>query len=224
MDVSNADSISKFFKCLASSVYYIHAERIKHMDIKPANLLIQETRHEWLDETEYKIYIADFGIAKSYSTLSDAETDSHTSFTPAYAAPEVVRQDTRGFSADIFSLGCVFLEMLAVLVRRQHKIMAIRERNPKGDLSYQANAEAIRQEELLKNEYYYRTYDSSIKNLHGYDVIRIMLNEDPDQRPTAAQLRTILGSVNSCCSEGPEPFKAAKSSRTAEMDMGVLQE
>jgi tRNA A-37 threonylcarbamoyl transferase component Bud32 len=217
-------AISKFFKCLTGAISYIHEQRVKHMDIKPANLLIQETRHESPHMTEYKIYLADFGIAKSYSTLSDAETDSRTSFTRAYAAPEVVRQEMRGLSADIFSLGCVYLEMLAVLVRRRHKIMAIRERNPNRDASYQANAEAIRQEELSTNEFHYRNYDRLNKYVHGYDAIRVMLEGDPSQRPTAKQLRTHLGSVNPCCSKGPEPFKAVKSSRTAESGMGVLLE
>ena len=59
---------------------------------------------------QYKVYIADFGISRSYRTIPESETESPTSFTKTYAAPEVINQSRRGLSADVFSLGCVFAE------------------------------------------------------------------------------------------------------------------
>lgn len=98
-----------FFGCLSDAIAYIHSKNAKYMDIKPKNILVRRTKDN------YRTYIADFGIARAYKSAADAETDSPTSFTRTYAAPEVVHQDTRGFSADVFSLGCVFMEMIALL-------------------------------------------------------------------------------------------------------------
>lgn len=61
------------------------------------------------------IYIADFGVSRSYPREDLIETDGQVCFTRKYAAPEVVSLDKRGLPADIFSLGCVFLEMYIAL-------------------------------------------------------------------------------------------------------------
>jgi serine/threonine protein kinase len=63
----------------------------------------------------FKIIIADFGISSSYTSVTEVCTESPTSFTKTHAAPEVIDQAPRDFSVDMFSLGCVFVEMLAPL-------------------------------------------------------------------------------------------------------------
>jgi serine/threonine protein kinase len=83
-----------FIGCLTHTLAFIHGRFVKHMDIKPTNLLVHIKSC-----TNYKVYIADFGISRSYAKAADAETDSLTPFTKAYAAPEVVHQGMRGFSA-----------------------------------------------------------------------------------------------------------------------------
>jgi serine/threonine protein kinase len=91
---------------------FIHGHNIKYMDIKPKNILVQ-LHHV---HGGYQIYIADFGHAKAYRSAEESSTDSPTSSTRTYAAPEAVIQDTRGFPADIFSLGCVFMEIFACII------------------------------------------------------------------------------------------------------------
>jgi serine/threonine protein kinase len=101
--------LKRFFQCLANALDYLHNKAIKHMDIKPQNLLIRDMRASNIEyDFPYKIYVADFGISRSYPSIVDSQTDSRTSFTRKYAAPEVVMQDSRGLSADVFSLGCVY--------------------------------------------------------------------------------------------------------------------
>lgn len=95
------------FPCLANAVEFLHANTVKHMDIKPQNILIKSIQRH------VKVFLADFGIARSYTTAAEAETDSLTPFTRRYAAPEVVAQERRGLGADIFSLGCVLTEVLS---------------------------------------------------------------------------------------------------------------
>lgn len=88
-------AIPQFFKCLANTVSFIHGKFVKHMDIKPTNILIEQrvTKFETLlrpENIQYKVYLADFGISRSYNTAAEVETDSFTSFTRVYAAPEVL--------------------------------------------------------------------------------------------------------------------------------------
>lgn len=111
----------RILACLASAVAFLHADAIKHMDIKPHNILVRQLSvpsYSPFDPTSrsYNAYLADFGIAKSYASAADAETDSLTACTRMYAAPEVVKQERRGLSADIFSLGCVFAEIFSYVV------------------------------------------------------------------------------------------------------------
>lgn len=89
-----------FFECLTHTISFVHEHLIKHMDIKLTNILVQEKRWDH-GSKQYKIYLADFGTARSYGSAIEAETDSQTPFTKAYAAPEVVRQEKRSFSAGV---------------------------------------------------------------------------------------------------------------------------
>ena len=110
------ENIQHFFPCLARTMRFMHRARTKHMDIKPKNILVRNMEKSKAEHnSEFKIYIADFGIARTYQTVAESETDGHTAFTPMYSAPEVHSRQTRGFSADIFSLGLVYLEMMAIL-------------------------------------------------------------------------------------------------------------
>ena len=87
-----------FFECLTNTLSFIHGHLIKHMDIKPTNLLVQEKA--WGGGSkQFKIYLADFGSARSYKSSIDVETESPTAYTRAYAAPEVICHEKRGFGA-----------------------------------------------------------------------------------------------------------------------------
>lgn len=205
--------IFRFFRCLQSSINFVHDNLVKHMDIKPTNVLVQTKRH--VHGVNYKVYLADFGNARSYRTIAEVETDSRTMFSRAYAAPEVVLQDTRGFAADIFSLGCVYLEMAAVLATKKDTLLDIRRQNPKGDMSYQANLEALKQSEFIRDlegmllEYCppKETHRAHLI-VHINDIILAMLSYEPSLRPTAQHLKSEFGYNEECCSIGPEPFEA----------------
>jgi serine/threonine protein kinase len=123
------DSIIQWFSCLVSSVEYLHGKSIKHQDIKPSNILIKRQ----------KIVLADFGIAK---TFVDSEPTASTSgdMTKKYCSPETAQDGLRGRKADIFSLGCVFLEMFSLLIYKgQPAFGEFQESHFLGDGTYQEN-------------------------------------------------------------------------------------
>jgi serine/threonine protein kinase len=201
-----------FFLCLASALVHIHEKAIKHMDIKPQNLLVRDMGRNGSagPGREFKIYVADFGIAKAYRSSAEAETDTPTSFTARYGAPEVVAQEKRGLSADVFSLGCVYTEMLAVVasidgVDMREELQAIREANAGKEKSYQANiAEVVVWMNSLAYEH------SAHMILHAQTIQ--MLSSSPEGRPSAADLVEAFGFLRetySCnCEDGPDPLEA----------------
>ncbi|KAI9774565.1 MAG: hypothetical protein M1840_002814 [Geoglossum simile] len=95
-----------FFGCLCSAVLYLHNSKCRHKDLKPGNILVYMN----------KVLITDFGTARDWSEQSRSTTVGRTgAYTPGYAAPEVVDQERRSSSADIWSLGCVYLDIATVL-------------------------------------------------------------------------------------------------------------
>lgn len=63
----------KFFRELASGVYYCHANGIAHRDLKPENLLVHNGR-----DGDCTLKIADFGLSAAFGPNSDSQTDNET--------------------------------------------------------------------------------------------------------------------------------------------------
>jgi serine/threonine protein kinase len=217
----------RFFSCLSSALEHIHSIFMKHMDIKPKNILVQKSGGS-LDVSDirmtYQVLIADFGIARSYTELNDTNTEGPTMFTRKYAAPEVASQEQRGLPADIFSLGCVFLEMSAALARSMpgynkfisslpdhnpklttEALQAHLEESPIPDSSYHKHIVTIRKE--LSDEGTWILYRGPIHSARMAKLIRSMLSEDPTTRPTADDLITRFP-LHDCCQAGPAPLQA----------------
>ena len=97
--------IREWFGCLATAIQYLHANRIRHRDIKPANILVHGAN----------VLLVDFELALDWRELGQSTTNTNRGRTPRYAAPEVMQELESNSTSDIFSLGCVFLEMVTVL-------------------------------------------------------------------------------------------------------------
>jgi serine/threonine protein kinase len=94
-----------FFGCLAAALCYLHDNRVRHKDIKPQNVLVKG----------HQIFLTDFGISLDWSELGQDTTTGVTIKTPRYCAPEVAESMPRNTFSDLWSLGCVFLEIWTVL-------------------------------------------------------------------------------------------------------------
>jgi serine/threonine protein kinase len=97
--------LNKVYGCLANAIRYLHDHNVRHKDIKPRNILLD--RNDGL-------YITDFGLSRDTTDASSNVTNGIERGTYKYCAPEVARYEPRGRAADIYSLGCVSLEINTV--------------------------------------------------------------------------------------------------------------
>ena len=94
-----------YIKQLLDALVYLHGKGIVHRDIKSANLLV---------DREGTIKLTDFGASKRLPTgeMLDGYLCKSLKGSPYWMAPEVVRREGHHFAADIWSVGCVIIEML----------------------------------------------------------------------------------------------------------------
>lgn len=206
--------------CLASAISSIHEHTTKHMDIKPQNILV---RRVFPDGSLFcwRLYIADFGLSRSFAAQGHSQTDGPTARTPRYCAPEVFRCEQRGRAADIFSLGCVYLEIMTVYNTFDLQDFADARKGLGDDESFHGNLTRVLDwiaNMLLAPAVYTPRFRFNFSSLAEFktlvDVVQRMVHEDADQRPTASSIVKLFSefSGNSllrpgpCCSSGPEPY------------------
>jgi mitogen-activated protein kinase kinase kinase len=98
--------VSSLTRQTLAGLAYLHREGILHRDLKADNILLD------LDGT---CKISDFGISKKTDNIYGNDATNSMQGSVFWMAPEVVRSQGQGYSAkvDIWSLGCVVLEMFA---------------------------------------------------------------------------------------------------------------
>ena len=158
---------------------YIHCQNIRHKDIKPSNAICKG------DE----IFLTDFGSAHQFSTGLTSSTEGYAAgVTKMYSAPEVIDEDRRGRSADIFSLGCVFAEMTTVIHGRKIEDFHDFRSEPDPDeperltICYYATAHRLR-------DWFATGIDEEVAT---YLLISSMMSNDRKSRPKAEGVRQKL--------------------------------
>ncbi|KAJ5665125.1 Protein kinase byr2 [Penicillium maclennaniae] len=107
--------VKNFVRQILAGLSYLHSQGIIHRDIKGANILV---------DNKGGVKISDFGISKRVeaSTLLGARASGgggghihrpSMQGSVYWMAPEVVRQTAHTKKADIWSLGCLVVEMLS---------------------------------------------------------------------------------------------------------------
>jgi serine/threonine-protein kinase len=96
---------------VCSAVHAAHAEGVIHRDLKPDNIFLETTR-----DGSLAVKILDFGVAKLRLSQESQGVELTMSGvmlgTPVYMSPEQCHGDALDARTDIYSLGCVFYEML----------------------------------------------------------------------------------------------------------------
>jgi len=89
-------------KQLLLGIEFMHNRHVVHRDLKPQNLLMN---------ANLQLKIADFGLARVDGI--PVKKYSHEAVTLWYRAPDVILGSTNyGFSVDMWSVGCIFAEMV----------------------------------------------------------------------------------------------------------------
>jgi len=101
------EQVIQFFTVqILEGLEYLHSRGILHRDLKADNILVR------MDGT---VKISDFGISKKSNDIYNNNSNMSMQGSIFWMAPEVVHNQKKGYSAkiDIWSLGCVVLEMFA---------------------------------------------------------------------------------------------------------------
>lgn len=104
------EHIKYFLYQIVRGLKYIHSANVIHRDLKPSNLLINRN---------CELKIGDFGMARGLSTTPEDRATFLTEYvaTRWYRAPELMLSFSEyTVSLDMWSMGCIFAEMLG---RRQ---------------------------------------------------------------------------------------------------------
>ena len=105
----SVDQAEHLFRGILSGVGHAHRKGLVHRDLKPSNILLARTADGLVPK------VADFGIAKESDPGGKEKLTrtGHSLGSPAYMAPEQI-QDAHEVDAraDLFSLGCLFYEMV----------------------------------------------------------------------------------------------------------------
>lgn len=191
--VGLADTVIKMFGCLASSIRYLHEQRpvVKHMDIKPQNILVMHGNTE-----VPHVVLCDFGISSSEDVVQDQVPKP---LTRQYCAPEVPAGLPREQAADIWSLGCVFLEMLATALSQDNIQWLDFRKEFSGREGKYYWQEVPRLQDWLST---LANQTPGLKEENALWAIKSMLNGEPTERPNAATL-TMVFTPASCCLSWP---------------------
>jgi len=120
--------VKEIMQQLLQAVSFCHSNRVLHRDIKPQNILI--------NETPLRVCLADFGMAKKqvYPTENEKGVELVTLW---YRAPEALQNEGSYTEAlDMWSVGCVFAELLThrplfAGKTAEHQLTMIKEKQTK---------------------------------------------------------------------------------------------
>jgi len=97
------DDAAMVVKQVARACEYMHPRGVIHRDLKPENLV-------YLDKQKEHICVTDFGLSKSVENEGDLMKTACG--TPAFVAPEILRQERYDSQVDMWSLGVILYTML----------------------------------------------------------------------------------------------------------------
>ena len=95
------DLVAKYIRQVLEGLIYLHDQGVIHRDIKGANILTNK---------DGQVKLADFGVSSRTAPVDGVPQDVVGS--PYWMAPEVIEQSGASSASDIWSVGCVVVELL----------------------------------------------------------------------------------------------------------------
>ena len=104
-ELSEADAL-RYIRQVADAIQYIHTNNRLHLDIKPANIMI---------DGKDKAILIDFGVSKQYDEASGENTSTLMGYTKGYAPVEQINNSISKFlpATDIYALGATLYHLLS---------------------------------------------------------------------------------------------------------------
>lgn len=96
---------ARLVSTVARAVHHAHQRGILHRDLKPGNILLDESGEP---------LVTDFGLAKQLESVSSATISGQIMGTPGYMAPEQAKGGGKNLTtaADVYALGAILYELL----------------------------------------------------------------------------------------------------------------
>ncbi|MBI4864569.1 MAG: protein kinase, partial [Candidatus Riflebacteria bacterium] len=173
-----AEEVAALLSQAADALAYLHERGMVHRDIKPSNLMV---------DGRGRLFVMDFGVVK-VGGLSGLTTTGHRVGTPRYMPPETVAGVEEGPAVDVYGLGLSFWELAAGRVaftgtNRSALVAWIVKAGPPPLVEVRPGAPA-----WLSR------------------LIERMLGHEPDDRPTAVEVRDTcrkaVGSISEAMTRG----------------------
>jgi len=159
------NSLILYLKQLCEGLAFLHSNEIIHKDIKPQNILLNN---------ENNLIFNDILLSK----ILEDETSFDVNGTLEYLAPEVFESKVNTKSSDIWSLGCIFYEMITLKIRDDN-------------FSYSKN---------VNSNFYKKLSEEFIQINSSYiplvDLVVSMLDLIPEKRISLNDIITILSKFN----------------------------
>jgi serine/threonine protein kinase len=186
---SEAEQLLSWMMDLSSALKYLHDNSFVHRSIRPNKILV--------DPVKRKISFSVFGItqpARASGTALFAPYSNEPAY--IYAAPETISRREASYPADVFSLGCVLLEMATAAKGIDLETLESYRSSASHDASYHMNLERVDSwtQQLKTSKAGTRTrrdrHGAAIE--HVLNAVRSMVAADPDKRPSAKRVQSYL--------------------------------
>ncbi|KAB5543107.1 kinase-like domain-containing protein [Coniochaeta sp. 2T2.1] len=166
--------------CITHAVAYCHGANIRHLDLKPSNILLSPG----------KVYLADFGIARDVNDRDHTMTFGLQG-TPKWRAPEICDPEDEWSmkAADVYSLGLVLLNIATVLYGGELVDFdrVVDELNPRTRAQKLSQYYPTLEAKALATQEVQDVKARTFAPKHIAELTSRMLSVDPSQRPHASQ-------------------------------------
>ncbi len=146
------------FKQVLQGIAYLHEHDVAHRDIKPHNILVTP---------DNKVYLMDFNVSSKKADSKAAFAMMTKTGTVAFSAPEIFTQRVYDEKVDLWSAGIVLFMMLT------------------GRPPFEEESAARLVHQITNMEP--NMLDESLRAVsqQGRDLISLLLQKDPESRPSA---------------------------------------